>query len=203
MIRANRPLRYPGAIVVLVAVYLLAVAAGRAQSVQEPAPGVLLVAAERMGDPRFNEAVILLIEHGQSGSWGLIINKPTEIEVPELLPSLPSSDAPVRVYYGGPVKVDHLSLIYRADARQDGAGSSPLPGVHWSDSEEVLEERLTGRAADIRVYAGYAGWAPGQLDYEIESGGWRMIQGGKDKIFSDEPGGLWERLDNALDGIAI
>lgn len=188
---------------VLAALCLLAAAAGRAQSVQEPAPGVLLVAAEQMGDPRFNQAVVLLIEHGRSGSWGLVINKPTEVEVSELLPTSPSSGDPVRVYYGGPVKVDHLSLIYRGDAQQDDARTSPLPGVHWSDSEAVLEERLTGRSADIQVYAGYAGWAPGQLEFEIERGGWRLIQGREDNVFSDEPGRLWERLDNALDGIAI
>lgn len=188
---------------VLAALCLLAASPGRSQSVQEPAPGVLLVAAEQMGDPRFNEAVILLIEHGRTGSWGLVINKPTEIRVSELLPAPSPGGEPVRVHYGGPVKVDHLSLIYRADARQDDARSTPLPGVHWSDSEEVLENRLAGRAADLRVYAGYAGWAPGQLEFEIERGGWRMIQGREDNVFTEEPDRLWERLDNALGGIAI
>lgn len=176
--------------------------AAAAQPVREPAPGVLLVADERMMDPRFNRAVVLLIEHDRTGSWGLIINKPTGVGVAQVAPSIElSGEGPV-VYFGGPVQVEQLRLLYRDGGapHEDNAG---LPGVGWSDSGEELRKRLTEDSGPVRVYAGYAGWAPGQLDFEVAHGGWRMIQGRPGNVFSDEPEALWQRLSKALDGIAI
>lgn len=176
--------------------------AAAAQPVRRPEPGVLLVASERMADPRFNRSVVLLIEHGATGSWGLIINKPTDIGVGEVVPSIEADAGGTNVYFGGPVQVDHLRLLYRDDTGAD-ADATGLPGVHWSESGDVLKDRLARDPARVRVYAGYAGWAPGQLAFELAHGGWRMIEGRSGNVFSDEPEKLWQRLSNALDGIAI
>lgn len=173
-----------------------------AQPVREPASGVLLVASERMADPRFNRSVVLLIRHDHTGSWGLIINKPTEIQVAEVVPSIETDGGGSNVYFGGPVQVDHLRLLYRDKTRSDSAATG-LPGVHWSESGEELEQWLAQDPEQVRVYAGYAGWAPGQLAFELSHGGWRMIEGRADNVFSDEPERLWQRLNKALDGIAI
>lgn len=173
-----------------------------AQPVREPASGVLLVASERMADPRFNRSVVLLIRHDRSGSWGLIINKPTGVRVAEVVPSIETDGGGSNVYFGGPVQVDQLRLLYRDEARSDAAATG-LPGVHWSESREELEQRLAQDPGRVRVYAGYAGWAPGQLAFELGHGGWRMIEGRAENVFSDEPERLWRRLSNALDGIAI
>lgn len=176
--------------------------AAAAQPVREPAPGVLLVADERMTDPRFNRAVVLLIEHDRTGSWGLIINKPTGIGVAEVAPSIELSGEDPMVYFGGPVQVDQLRLLYR-DGGSPQRDETGLPGVGWSDSGEELSKRLAEDSGRVRVYAGYAGWAPGQLAFEVAHGGWRMIQGRPGNVFSDEPQGLWQKLSKALDGIAI
>lgn len=199
MFQRTRPT--PGrclAIATVLCVFLFQAASAR--GVREPAPGVLLVASEGMGDPRFNRSVVLLIKHDHSGSWGVIINKPTPIDVSELVPDIePGGDAPV--YFGGPVAVEHLRFLYRDDdADTDGAG---LPGVAWSESGEELAERLAGDPSQVRVYAGYAGWAPGQLALEIAHGGWRMIEGRPANVFSDDPDRLWQRLNSALDGVEI
>lgn len=172
-----------------------------AQPVREPASGVLLVASERMADPRFNRTVVLLVRHDRTGSWGLIINKPTDVPVAEVAPTIEASGG-ANVYYGGPVQVDQLRLLYRDGAGSDTAATG-LPGVHWSESREKLEERLARDPEQVRVYAGYAGWAPGQLVFELNHGGWRMIEGRVDNVFSDDPERLWRRLSNALDGIAV
>lgn len=187
------------AIAALLCVSLFPVAA--AQTARQPAPGVLLVASEGMGDPRFNRSVILLIEHDHSGSWGVIINKPTEIDVAEVVPSVESELGGIPVYFGGPVQVDHLRFLFRDDGTDTDA--TGLPGVRWSESREELEEVLAGDAARVRVYAGYSGWAPGQLALEIAHGGWRLIEGRAGNVFSDAPERLWERLDSALEGIEI
>lgn len=173
-----------------------------AQTVRQPAPGVLLVASERMADPRFNRSVVLIVEHDRTGSWGLIINKPTDIGVAEIAPSIQLPDGEPNVYFGGPVQFDDLRFLYRDDAAPD-AGGTGLPGVHWSGSRQALRQRLARDPEAVRVYAGYAGWAPGQLAFEIAHGGWRMIEGRAGNVFSDEPERLWQRLDSALNGIAI
>lgn len=164
--------------------------AAAAQPVREPAPGVLLVADERMTDPRFTGAVVLLIEHDRTGSWGLIINKPTDIGVAEVAPSIELSGQDPVVYFGGPVQVDQLRLLYR-DGSAPHEDDTGLPGVGWSDSGEELSKRLAEDSGRVRVYAGYAGWAPGQLAFEVAHGGWRMIQGRPGNVFSDEPERLW------------
>lgn len=179
-----------------------AVFSARAQPVREPAPGVFLVAAERMGDPRFTHSVVLLIEHDHTGSWGLIINKPTDIDPGEVLPTFEQSGDHPSVYFGGPVQVERLLGLYQDDAAPDDHPAG-LPGVHWSDSPQMLSDRLEQAPDRVRVFAGYAGWGPGQLSFEIAHGGWKMIQGRRENVFSDDPEHLWERLSRALGGIAI
>jgi len=196
-----RPARRPWRRLLIGLLCIAALATARAQNVREPAPGVLLVAADNMGDPRFDQAVVLLIKHDGSGSWGLVVNKPTEIGVSELLPDLEAAGSSP-VYFGGPVQLDHVSFLYRGQV-ENGAGGTGVAGIQWSDSEALLKRRLADEPGSVRVYAGYTGWAPGQLEFEIANGGWRLIEGRADNVFSDDPGKLWDRLTNALGGIAI
>lgn len=177
-------------------------AAAQAQGVREPAPGVLLVADDRMADPRFSHAVVLLIKHDATGSWGLIINKPTHVNLTEVIPSLEESADKQQVYFGGPVQVDHLMFLFRDDSDDVDPGTG-IPGVYWSDSVDTLKEHITRTPGKVRAYAGYAGWAPGQLAFEIAHGGWQMVKGHSGNVFSDDPEGLWQHLTNSLGGIAI
>lgn len=186
----------------LAAVCAVLVATAHARTVREPAPGVLLVADDRMADPRFSHAVVLLIKHDITGSWGLIINKPTDVKLAEVLPSLEESSKDHHVYFGGPVQVDHLMFLFRDDSDETDPGTG-LPGIHWSDSKETLKEHLDRTPKQVRAYAGYAGWAPGQLAFEIAHGGWTMMEGQGQNVFSDDPEGLWRHLTNTLGGIAI
>ncbi|HSH40922.1 MAG TPA: YqgE/AlgH family protein [Arenicellales bacterium] len=186
-------------IIALGCALLLATAA--AQAPRQPAPGVLLVASEQMADPRFNRSVVLLVEHDRTGSWGLIINKPTDIGVAEIAPSVAAGAEGATVYFGGPVQVNQLRVLYRDG--KTGGGATGLPGVRWSGSVDVLSRHLQADPLRARIYAGYAGWAPGQLDFELAHGGWRLIEGRAGNVFSDEPEQLWRRLNTALDGIAI
>ncbi len=198
----TRPIRRLLHCLVSATLYAVLLATTQAQPVKEPAPGILLVAAESMADPRFRQTVLLIIEHDQTGSWGLVINRPTEVEVGEMLPALKEPANPSKVYFGGPVQLDRLMFLYR-DGSDPGNGATGLPGVRWSDSEQLLEEKMARHPARVRVFAGYAGWAPGQLRFELARGGWRMVQGRPADVFSDDPEQLWRRLTDVLGGIAI
>jgi len=173
----------------------------RARQVQEPAAGVLLVAAEGMVDPRFRRSVVLLLDHDHTGSWGLIVNKPTDISVGDVLASIARSNVDAPVHFGGPVHTGHLIGLFGDDA-QDGSPSG-VPGIRWSESTDAIAAHVEKDAAHTRVFAGYAGWSPGQLAHEIAIGGWRMVEGRRRDVLSREPERLWERLTNALEGIEI
>lgn len=176
-----------------------------AQSIEAPAAGVLLVAAEHMLDPRFRHTVVLLVEHDRTGTWGVIINRPTDVAAGDLLSSIEKPGDKPNVYFGGPVHIERLVFLYQddTDSGSGGSGMAGLPGLHWSDSEQELEKRLARNPEQLRVYAGYAGWAPGQLDFELARGDWKMIRGRRDSVFSRDPERLWQSLIDVLGGIAI
>lgn len=176
---------------------LLAIA--QAQPVRTPEPGVLLVADEGMSDPRFRQTVLLIIEHDETGSWGLVINRPTDVDAAQMLPDVETGVS--NVHFGGPVQFDRLIFIYRDDA--SSGHDTGLSGVRWSESAATIGDRLARQPNAVRVYAGYAGWAPGQLTFELAHGGWRMIQGRPAHVFDDHPERLWRHLSEVLDGIAI
>jgi putative transcriptional regulator len=199
--RPNRGNGLRGLSILLAAVLLTT---AEAQPVRVPEPGVLLVADEDMTDPRFRETVLLVVRHDDTGSWGVIINRPTHVELAELQPELSAAGGNT-VYFGGPLRLDRLIFLYRhnADDEPGPEGRTGLPGVRWSDLESLPEARLASDPERIRAYAGYAGWAPGQLAFELARGSWGMIQGRPENVFSDHPERLWRRLTAALDGLAI
>lgn len=148
----------------------------------QPAPGRLLVASPRLLDPNFYRSVVLLVEHDDDGTLGLVLNRPTESPVGEHLPDWSSfvSDPGV-VFIGGPVQPDVGVALARAD------GSRGLPGARLID----LTAGPDGVQGVVRVFAGYAGWAPGQLASEIEEGGWLVVDAEPADVFRPDPGRLW------------
>lgn len=164
------------------------------------ARGRFLVAAEKMGDPRFAEAVILLVEYGQSGALGLIINRPTEMTLSGVLPDLGAPEDHDRtVYLGGPVDVTRLTILVQSD---DGLIESAhvFRDVYVTGSRKALEQLLRGEpgSGTFRIYAGYAGWAPQQLEREIAAGGWHVVEADTASVFRKEPSRVWPDLMRQL-----
>lgn len=162
----------------------------------EPKKGMFLVASRRLGDPRFQETVVLLIRHDKQGSVGLIINRPTKILVSEMLPDVPAlKNMPDTVYYGGPVEPGRIMLIIRTERKLKNS-VSVINNVYVSGSREILDQLVTRPAiGDVfRVYAGYAGWASGQLRAEIVRGDWHVIQADAKTIFSNKAEDIWPML---------
>lgn len=161
------------------------------------AAGKLLVADEDLPDPRFANTVLLLIEHdAEKGTAGLMLNRRTGVPLSRLLPDLKEargrSDP---VYAGGPVGLNEIFALLRA-ARQPEQARRIFGDVHLISTRELLGKSLTDRVdpARFRVYAGYAGWAPGQLDREVDLGAWHIFPGDSNAVFDPQPDSLWQRL---------
>jgi putative transcriptional regulator len=159
-----------------------------------PRPGRLLVAGPRLIDPNFWRTVVLLCATGDDGALGLILNRPSDVAVGDHLPGwVERLTAPEVVFVGGPVEPDVAV----------GLGRRIVDEPHgWSEVEEgVGMVDLTGRPGEaagdldrLRVFAGYAGWGPGQLETEMAAGDWVLAPGGAEDAFTAEPASLWRRV---------
>jgi putative transcriptional regulator len=164
--------------------------------VKAPDKGVLLVAARKMGDPRFRNTVVLLVQHGEDGSLGLIINRPTSILLSEALPDLKGANAAKHnVFFGGPVALNAMLFLVRSRTAPDNA-QQVRTGIYVSGSRATLEHMLGQGSSEneLRVYAGYAGWGAGQLDTEILRGDWYLCPADAGTIFNKDVEKLWTKL---------
>jgi putative transcriptional regulator len=168
-----------------------------------PAKGKFLVASRAIADPRFQEAVVLLIECNDAGATGLIINRPSKVPLTQMLMPLPGlekrSDV---VYYGGPVEGHRFLMLIRSPERLETA-DMVFTNVYVSASRNMLERMIAAHKTQkqLHVYAGYAGWLPGQLDREVSRGDWYILNADADSIFEKESSDIWREL--ILRGSAI
>ncbi len=161
-----------------------------------PAPHRLLIAAPSLADPEFFRTVVFLIEHDRTGSVGVIINRPSHTPVGHILPDWQDvmSEPPV-VFNGGPVQRDGaLGLGRLAGSTDAGTGLRAVTGGLALVDLDADAAEVSVRAQSLRVFAGHAGWGAGQLESEIATGGWFVVAGGLDDVFSPNPGTLWRTV---------
>ena len=174
---------------------VLPVVSVRAQQEFSPtsvAKGVLLVASPSLEDPHFHQTVLLIVEHGRGGTVGLILNRPTNVLLSEALQDLPIlKRTNHRLFAGGPVERTQLILLFRLtqvlpDTRQI------VDGVYVG-TPRVLERIMTKPKSTetFRAFAGFAGWAPGQLEHEMLEGAWGVLPSDTFNIFDKDPATLW------------
>lgn len=143
---------------------------------REPMAGSLLIAAPDMPDPNFTRAIVYLIEHDHTGSLGVVITRRGETEVASILPAWADVCASPAVFHiGGPVKPDTGIALAVLSAGADGSydvGLQQIEGrVHVVDLDSDPAQ-LRDRCDGMRVFVGYTGWAPGQLQGELDRGDW-------------------------------
>jgi putative transcriptional regulator len=177
-----------------IALIAAALTAGAAAPASAPAAGMLLVAARDMADPRFRGTVILLARHDESGSLGVVLNRPAKLSVGEAVPPLAATPAAdQRLYLGGPVAIEQVLYLVRRS--EPPAGLIPvIDDLHLGAARDRLEA-LLGEQPELplRVFAGYAGWSAGQLAGELARTTWHLLPASADEVFAD-PEGLWHRL---------
>lgn len=166
-----------------------------ADDVAEPGAGVFLVARRGMPDPRFAQTVVLLVEYGTEGALGVIVNRPTRLPLPEAFPDLPAlKESDQHLWFGGPVQPDQAALLVSTPQAPERS-LTVLDQLHFSTSIELLHSLARSPAPTrFRVYAGYAGWAPAQLDGELARGDWLLRGASAEQVMTGDARGLWQEL---------
>jgi putative transcriptional regulator len=158
--------------------------------------GMFLIATPAMRDPNFRQTVVLLCEHGPEGALGVVVNRPTEMNITEVLPQVPILEGQShRLYSGGPVQKNSLLILYRL--HQEVEGTHPvLDGVYLGGNMETLERILEGEDMDesFRAFMGYSGWAPGQLEHEMQMGSWLTMPAKPELVFNPDAHALWTEI---------
>jgi putative transcriptional regulator len=151
----------------------------------------LLVAAPDLQDPNFQRTVVLVADHSPEGAMGVVLNRPTGTSVGEASPQLSKMvDEDELVHVGGPVQPNGVVVLAEFD-EPDLAASIVFGDVGFVAAGCDLGD-VGGSVRRARVFAGHAGWGPGQLDAELEDDGWIVVRDPEpDEIFTEDPEGLW------------
>lgn len=154
------------------------------------APGRLLVATPALVDPNFERTVVLVLDHDEDGALGIVLNRPTGTEVGDVLAGWEVvAAAPALVFGGGPVEPRAVVglAVSRPGMEPGHTITSRVRTVDPTGDPEALRVEVEG----ARIFAGYAGWAPGQLEDEIDQGAWAVVDAEPQDVVAPEPDTLW------------
>ena len=158
--------------------------------------GIFLIARSGLNDPNFSRSVILITHYDDTGTTGLVINRTLPIPAAEAIPPIARLGLdPGELHAGGPVAMDSLQLLIRAPGGMDES-TRILDDVYLISERLALERLLEGNfsGSALRLYAGYAGWGPGQLESELLRGDWYLWPADPGHIFSAPPDSIWPKL---------
>jgi putative transcriptional regulator len=167
----------------------------------KPAAGRVLIAEPFLQGPYFERSIILLTEHNDTGTVGFVLNKSTELYPDEVIEDLLSFEG--ELFVGGPVSSNTLSFLHTLGPEIPGAVQVTRT-VYWGGDFEHLKNLINeGRASSrsVKFFAGYSGWAPGQLEGEIAENSWVVSNLNDDLIMTRNVEGNWERAMNEMGDI--
>jgi putative transcriptional regulator len=145
--------------------------------------GHFLVASRYLRDPNFAKSVVLMIQHDDEGAVGVVINRPADKSVREVWDSIgyDPCDRDDRIFIGGPVP-GPLVAVHTLEAFSE---REVLPGVHVAMHRDAIDLIVRRKDVSLRLYSGHAGWGGGQLESELEAGGWLTTEATKNDVFAD------------------
>jgi putative transcriptional regulator len=157
--------------------------------------GRLLISQPTLKDPNFDRTVVLVLEHNDDGAVGLVLNRPTEIGLAETLPLWAHyAAAPPVVFSGGPVVEEDTAICLARGGGAETDGWKPIAnGLGTLDVNRPPAE-IGVKVHEVRLFAGYSGWARGQLEMEISMGGWFVVNARPVDAFTADPDGLWKAV---------
>jgi len=163
--------------------------------------GSLLIANPVLPDPNFSRTVILLCDHDEQGSFGLVINRSTQLRAPDLFLNINILKSyNEKIYLGGPVSQSMVFFLCRSPSAA-GKLDEICSGVYLGSNLETLESlysSLENPEQDIRFYLGYSGWSGGQLAEEMEQNSWLVQRANEQFIFLDSESLIWPKAVNSL-----
>jgi len=147
----------------------------------ESLQGQLLIASPRLVDPNFARSVVVMVQHSDDGALGLIVNRPLQTSIKEVCEK--ALDIPCEIeaqlHQGGPCE-GPLMVVHTHETQSD---IEVFPGVYFTTDREKIEWLLNHNDGAIKYFVGYAGWAAGQLETEMESGSWLTVPAEEEQIF--------------------
>jgi putative transcriptional regulator len=168
---------------------------------EEVQAGRLLVATPLLGDPNFRRTVILVVEdEPNEGTLGVVLNRPTEVPVGQVLENWTDLVTdPSVVFQGGPVSPTSALALAIVPGQDEPVGWRALETTTLTSRIGLVDldtppQLLEGGIASFRVFAGYAGWGPGQLQEEIDEGAWYVVSAEPSDAFAPEPELLWQAV---------
>lgn len=160
----------------------------------KPSKGKILISEPFLIDYYFKRSVVLLAEHNDEGSFGLIINKPVDMHLSDILQDFPEFDAPI--YLGGPVKTENLYFIHTQGNLIEGS-MKILDGLFWGGDIEHIKELITiGKInrEDIKFFVGYSGWVPKQLEGELTKNSWLVSNIKASQVMEFNAENMWDEV---------
>lgn len=164
----------------------------------KPAQGRVLVSEPTLRDQFFSRSVVLLAEHNENGSFGLIINKPLYVNFNDIVKDFPAFNG--KLYIGGPVKTDSIFLLHTLGDKVEGS-IEVLKGLYWGGNIEQIKDLMRKNQItneQIRFYIGYSGWHSGQLQNELKENSWLIMNTRIDQVMHPHPETLWSSMLKAL-----
>jgi putative transcriptional regulator len=150
--------------------------------------GQLLISSPLLHDPNFRRTVVLMTHHDDEGAMGLVLSRPSEIRVADAVPELADLPGDELVYVGGPVQPEAVVVLVEHESEPE----LPIVGnIAFMQADADLDELDSVRA---RVFAGYSGWGPGQLEGELDESSWIVVPAEPDDAFAPDPDELWRTV---------
>ncbi|MCC7014078.1 MAG: YqgE/AlgH family protein [Planctomycetes bacterium] len=161
-------------------------------------PGAFLAAGPELRDPNFAHTVVLICRHAEQGAYGLVLNRRSDFRAREVLAQhelFQRSELPL--FVGGPVSLETLQILHRAP--QHIQGGVELDDDLWIGGElddvgRYAREAPLEAERNVRLFLGYSGWSPGQLELELTSGSWLPAPGSSRRVFQDDSAALWRQV---------
>jgi putative transcriptional regulator len=152
-----------------------------------------LIARPGLPDPNFRESVVLVIQSDSGEATGVIINRPTNRSLAELLPGERFEAFTDPIFFGGPVAPQGLFALFQSE-RYSGAAVPVLPGVFLAVLPDSVDALVSRPPPKIRFFSGYSGWAPGQLQAELDRGDWLVVDADAKTVFLRDTSQLWQDM---------
>ncbi len=166
----------------------------------DPGTGILLISDPFLKDPNFKRTVVLLCEHKEEGSFGLVLNRTFDQTLSQLITELEGFQIPV--FYGGPVQTDTLHFLHQLPDEIPG-GQEITKGIYWGGDFELVVSLLRKGVLDlnkIRFYLGYSGWESGQLADEMKVKSWLTVNATRKLVFHISTDAIWKEALKSMGG---